>query len=198
MYDFPARVGVQIAVDNGTTANAGEILSTKKRGVKAVKEARKAAEAQRIAEAEQRAREQEAARIAAQQAEDARVAALAAQRERDAAAESVRVAAAAAAPVVQACRPEDRAIVATPAGAEMVRKVIAAIDEPATLKLADIGERLGFALRADFITGTLHVAPSAVERGLPRFTESQFGLICRQLVAHVSAMAEVHAVEEVA
>ena len=143
---------------------------------------RAAAEAQRIAQAEQRAREQQAARLAALAATPA------------------PTAAPIAAPVaVQACRPEDRAIVATPAGAEMVRKVAAALnDEPATLKLGDIGERLGFALRADFITGALHITPAAVERSLPRFTESQFGLICRQLLAHVSAVAEVHAVEEVA
>ena len=65
--------------------------------------------------------------------------------------------------------------------------------EPATLNLGAIGERLGFALRADFITSTLHITPAATERGLPRFRESQFPLICSQVVAHISAMAELHA-----
>ena len=61
---------------------------------------RQAAEDARIAAAEQRARDQEAARIAAQQAEAARIAALAKQREQDAAAESARVAVAALAAAV--------------------------------------------------------------------------------------------------
>ena len=146
------------------------------------------------------------ARVAAHVAEQQRKAREKAEAEARAAAEAQRQAAAAlaaaAAPVpaavqVQACRPEDRAVLATPAGAEMVAKAAAALeaDEPATLNLGDIGERLGFALRADFITGTLHVTPAAVERGLPRFRESQFQTICAQLLAHVSAMAELYAGE---
>ena len=160
------------------------VLAQQERDRKA-EEARKAAEAQRIAEAEKRAREDEARKIAL------------------AAAPAV---APHAALVQKADKPEPAATLSSLRGMATMPpgKTSEGIvqssraDEPATLKLGDIGERLGFALRADFITGTLHVAPSAVERGLPRFTESQFGLICRQLVAHVSAMAEVHAVEEVA
>ena len=97
---------------------------------------------------------------------------------------------------VQACRPGDRAMLATPAGAELVKQAAVALrDEPATLNLGAIGERLGFALCADFITGTLHITPAAIERGLPRFRESQFPLICSQLLAHVSAMGELYAGE---
>ena len=166
------------------------VLAQQERDRKA-EEARKAAEAQRIAEAERRAREQEAARLAALAATPAPTAApLQAV---------VQQAYAGTTPAVTPRDPErQREMPFTTMSASSAPAPVPRADEPATLKLGDIGERLGFALRADFITGTLHVAPSAVERGLPRFTESQFGLICRQLVAHVSAMAEVHAVEEVA
>lgn len=144
--------------------------------------ARKAAEAeaQRIAAAEQRAREQEAARIAAQQAEAARLAAAAVAQ---AAAPAPVAAPAAPAPVAQAPATVKESL--TPARA----------DEPATLKLGDICSRLGFTVNAAFLAETLHITPAAVERGMPRFRESQFPVICRQLQSHVSAMAELYAGE---
>jgi hypothetical protein len=67
--------------------------------------------------------------------------------------------------------------------------------EPATLNLGAICGRLGFNVNAAFLLDTLHVKPAATDRGLPRFTESQFRMICRQLQSHVSAMAELYAGE---
>lgn len=164
---------------------------------------RQAEEAARIAAAEQRAREQEAARIAAQQAEDARVAALARQREEDAAAESARVAAAA---LATAAAPPPAPSVAPPAPAVPVSAAsfpppaasVAAprADEPATLTLGVICERLGVTVRAEFLADTLHVKPAATPiKGCGLYTETQFATICRQLVSHVSAMAELYAGE---
>lgn len=62
-----------------------------------------------------------------------------------------------------------------------------AVVEPATLKIGTIGKRLGFDLRADFITGTLRVTPAAVDRGLPRFCESQWPGIKTALIRHIEA-----------
>ena len=68
--------------------------------------------------------------------------------------------------------------------------------EPATLKLGTICERLGFIVRADFLADTLHIRPASKADGRPGlYTESQFGVICRQLICHIGAMAEQHAGE---
>jgi putative phage-type endonuclease len=133
------------------------------------------AEAARIAAAEQRARDDEARRIAAAQAE---------------AAAAVAHAAAPAPIAVQACRPADRQMLATPAGAELLQKASAAIraDEPATLNLGAIGMRLGFALTAAFVTDTLRIEPAEVVRGVRLYRESDFPRICAALIAHVSAL----------
>lgn len=154
--------------------------------------ARKAAEAeaQRIAAAEQRAREQEAARIAAQQAESARLAAAAVAQ-----AAAPAPAAAPAVPPIAASVPQSAPIVPPPA--PMVSAPRA--DEPATLNLGAICARLdpdgGIALRAKFLADRLHITPARTERGIGYYTESQYRLICRQMVGHVSAMAELYAGE---
>ena len=70
-------------------------------------------------------------------------------------------------------------------------------DEPATLKLGDICARLLFIVRGDFLAATLHVKPARTERGIGYYTESQYALICRQLISHVGAMAELYAPEAV-
>lgn len=154
----------------------------------------RAAEAAKIEAAEKRAREQEAARIAEQQRreEAARQAAEAAAKASEQAA-----APAPAAVAVQACRPEDRAMLATPAGAQLVKAAAAALaDEPATLKLGDICGRLGFTVTAAFVGDTLHIKPAQAIGNRPGlYTESQFVAICRQLQSHVSAMAELYAGE---
>ena len=188
------------------------VLAQQERDRKA-EEARQAAEAQRVAAAEQRAREQEAARIAAQQAEDARVAALARQREQDAAAESARVAAASVPAFPLVATPEgDRGPTCCEKGepgrvcpecAETSRAFSAAMapvrtppaPEPATLKLGVICERLGFTVSAAFLSDSLHIAPAKAEGASKLYTERQFGMICRQLQAHVGAMGELYGAE---
>ena len=78
--------------------------------------------------------------------------------------------------------------------APIIRASVAArSDEPATLTLGMICERLQFTVRADFLADVLHVTPAKVEVKRPgTYTESQFATICRQLQSHVSAMAELY------
>ena len=71
-------------------------------------------------------------------------------------------------------------------------------EEPATLKLGVICERLGFTVSAAFLADTLHIRPAKAEGASKLYTESQFATICRQLQSHVSAMAELYAAEVVA
>lgn len=184
---------------------------TKHRADEAEK-ARKAAELQArlIAEAEQRAREQEAARIAEQQRQQT-AAEFEAKRQADAA----LAAAAAPAPKesTEGQQPQ-QVLKATPATADATDRGTAAnvsprggamgagqpaaagpavAAEPATLTLGMICERLQFTVRADFLADVLHVSPAKVEGKRPgTYTESQFRLICHQLQSHVSAMAELY------
>ncbi len=145
--------------------------------------ARQAAEAQRIAAAEQRAREQEAARIAAAQAESARAERMADERKALTAIPTTSPDAEAF--VVAAIAAHDAVSLRTPPRAS----------EPATLKLGVICERLGFTVSAVFLADVLHVSPAKVEGASRLYTEAQFGTICRQLVSHVGAMAELYAGE---
>lgn len=168
--------------------------------------AHRAAEAERErkrAEAEQQRIAAEAARLAAQQIEDARVAALAEQRRQDAAAESARIAASAV--------PATAPLVATPEGDRGPNRfyregpptltvkepltVAPRPDEPATLKLGEICNRLSITMTAAFLQDVLHVKPARVEGAARLYTESQYTLICRQLISHVGAMAELYAGE---
>jgi hypothetical protein len=55
---------------------------------------------------------------------------------------------------------------------------------PPTLKLGQIGERLGFALTADFLK-QLGFEPAAKEKSALLFHEHQYPLICEALIAHV-------------
>jgi hypothetical protein len=134
--------------------------------------------------AEQEAREREQARQTALAAERAHNAGLAAALE---AAEAVHAAAAthaapqasqpAPAPIQRAAAPSPRA------------------DEPATLNLGAICGRLGFTVSAQFLADVLRIAAAKQDKTARLYTESQFGLICRQLQSHVSAMAELYAGE---
>ena len=142
---------------------------------------RQAEEAQRIAAAEQRAREQEAARLAAQQR----------QQEREA--EAARMAAEAAARA--AAQPAPQPVVAPVASP--AAPATCSHDEPATLKLGTICDRLGFTVRADFLADVLHVRHSATDKAAKLYRESDWPVICRQLVAHVSAMSELYSSETV-
>lgn len=169
--DFALLVGSRIKAHNEAEA--------------AKEAARKAAEAQRIAAAEQRAREQEAARIAERQrmeAEDA------AQRQ-----VTEALAALTPLPVGQAPRPIEQQM---PTLAAQISAPTAGASEPATLTLGMICERLQFTVRADFLADSLHVKPAKVEGKRPgTYTESQYQTICRQLLSHIGAMAELYSGE---
>jgi putative phage-type endonuclease len=169
----------------------------KHRAYEAAREAkRQADEAARIAAAEQRAREQEAARIAAQRAESARLEALAVSNR---AALAAAAAAPAPAPLVPLSVSEPVGThvalsMPTHAAPQLVRQTPApAANEPATLTLGMICERLQFTVRADFLADVLHVSPAKVEGKRPgTYTESQFQTICSQLRSHISAMGELY------
>ena len=144
--------------------------------------------------------EAEAAKEAKRQADEAARIAAAEQRAREQAQAALQ-AAAAPAPVQTQPAPVAAPVTAAQFAPQPQRQLLPVhnpapkADEPATLNIGAIGKRLGFDLRADFITGVLHITPAAIERGLPRFRESQFQTICRQLVAHVGAMGELYAPE---
>ena len=70
-------------------------------------------------------------------------------------------------------------------------------DEPATLKLGVISERLGFVVSAAFLAEVLHIQAAGRDRSAVLYRESQWPLICSQLIAHVGAMAELYAPEVV-
>lgn len=158
------------------------------------------AEAQRIAAAEQRAREQEAARIAAQQAAEA-AAAKAAETARITAEQHPQQVLKAEPATADATDRGPAANVSPRGGAMGAGQAAAAApavvrDEPATLTLGVICERLGVTIRAEFLADTLHVKPAATPiKGRGLYTERQFATICRQLLSHVSAMAELYAGE---
>jgi putative phage-type endonuclease len=135
--------------------------------------ARKKAEAERIAAAEQRARE-EAEKAAAQ-------------------AVAMRPA---PAPISQAYAPQQRPMLPVQGPAPVAPAPRP--DEPATLKLGTICERLGFTVSAAFLADVLHIKPAKAEGASKLYTERQFSLICRQLQSHVSAMAELYASEATA
>lgn len=194
-------------------------------------EAEAAARERAAAEAEQRAREQEAARIAAQQAEDARVAEEARQREAAAATpapatvevpyvatlkfdhetrivEGVMSTDVPSEPAATVEPAEPAAVV--PAGGavfhagvvEAVRTQAARLDEPATLTLGEICNRLdpdgGCRLTAAFLADRLHITPAkTAPNGGKLFTETQFQQLCDQAARHFSAMAELYAPETV-
>jgi len=138
----------------------------------AAKEAkRQADEAARIAQAEQRAREQAQAALQA-----------------------------AAAPAPVQTQP---AAVETPATAAHAPTFVrgtapmprATADEPATLTLGTICSRLGFTVNAAFLADTLHIRHAEKRGEAALYQESQLATICRQLVAHIGAMAELYAGE---
>ena len=187
---------VHKAPDDFRALVQARVLAQQERDRKA-EEARQAAEAQRIAAAEQRAREQEAARIAAQQAAEA-----AAATARQVTAEQHPQQVLKAEPATAEATDRGTAAIVSPRGGAMGAGQAAAAapagvrDEPATLTLGVICERLGVTVRAEFLADTLHVKPAATPiKGRGLYTETQFATICRQLVSHVSAMAELYAGE---
>lgn len=159
----------------------------KHRADEAAREAkRRADEAERIAAAERRAATEAEARVRAEQETLAR-------REREAAEAQRRAAAEAA---NQARQIDDAMRVAADRQAYLAKQEAPAParqpDEPATLKLGTICERLGFTVTAAFLADVLHVKHSAADKAARLYRESDWPVICRQLIAHISAAREIH------
>lgn len=159
--------------------------------------ARKAAEAeaQRIAAAEQLDREKKAALIAAELAEQRRYA----DTTKAAQTIAVKLPLAVEMGVIEPTHAERIADLAAELTADFVISN-AAKHEPATLTLGAICERLsgglpGLTVSGAFLAEVLHIRPAATERRGSYFTEAQYQAICRQLIAHVGAMAELHRVD---
>lgn len=154
----------------------------KHRAAEARKEAeRQAAEAARIAAAEQRARDEAAAAERQRLEADARAAEQARQDEQDR--EDARR------------RALDLERQAATVPAPIPTQPVSAAEEPATLKLGAICERLGFTVTAAFLADTLHVKHSATDKAARLYRESDWPVICRRLTAHINAVREVHASE---
>ncbi|WP_326539896.1 YqaJ viral recombinase family protein [Pseudorhodoferax sp.] len=138
-------------------------------------------------------RADEASREAARQAAEAQRIAAAVQ-----AAAAAPAPVAAPLPVSEPAKPVQA--LPTHAAPQLVRQVPApAANEPATLTLGMICERLQFTVRADFLADVLHVSPAKVEGKRPgTYTESQFALICSQLRSHISAMGELYGQDKAA
>lgn len=146
-------------------------------------QARQAAEAERIAAAERRAAAEAEARVRAEQEAQAR-------REREAAEATDRAAPANTSPgggPMGAGQPA----AAGPAGAAVHRWQPAA-NEPATLKLSTVCERLGVTVTAAFMADVLHIKAADTAGRAVLYRESQWPVICQQLQAHISAMGELY------
>lgn len=125
----------------------------------------------KAAEAERERKRQEAEQV--RQAEAARLAA-------EAAARAAQQQAAAPAPAPMAAQPSTP--VAAPAAAPAPAP---RADEPATLKLGTICERLGFTMTAAFVFDTLGIKPAKSEGAAKLYRESDFGRICAALQQHI-------------
>lgn len=149
----------------------------------------------KVAEVERERKKREAEELARQQAE-----ARAAEQRRQAE-EAQRLAAEASARAAAAVPPAAPIVPPQPAvvsqSAPIVPPVSASVpapraDEPATLKLGVICERLGFTMTAAFLADTLHIKPARADGAANLYTESQYQTICRQLISHIGAMAELY------
>lgn len=143
-------------------------------------EAHKAAEEKRLEAERERIRAEEVARAARIEAERIRA-------EQEAAA---ALSAAQTKPAADAHPEPAPTLFTAPAAAPA-----SSADEPATLKLGVICERLGFTVTAAFLADTLHIKHSGTDKRAMLYRESDWPRICRQLAAHVAAMAELHAAE---
>ena len=75
----------------------------------------------------------------------------------------------------------------------VARASVPASAEPATLTLGMICGRLCFTISGAFLAEQLHIRPAATDKRAQLYTESQYQLICKQLLSHVGAMAELYA-----
>lgn len=114
-----------------------------------------------------------------------------------AAAEKRRKAAEVVAPVA-APAPVVAPITATPVRVAAPMPAIAPrIDEPATLKLGAICDRLGFALTGAFVSDTLGIKPVKTEGASKLYRESDFWRICCALQQHITDVSETVAEQQV-
>ena len=165
---------------------------------------RKAAEqrAAEIAAAEERARQQERERLAAEQRQREQAEAAAAEsqrRQQAAAAEAQRRADQAPAPLPVSEPAQPVRAMPTHAAPQLVRTAAApAENEPATLKLGVICERLGFTVTAAFLADVLHIPHRGTDKAAKLYRESDWPLICSQLQSHISAMGELYGQQKAA
>lgn len=73
-----------------------------------------------------------------------------------------------------------------------VARVPAAPAAAPSLRLGQIGERLGFPLTADFLN-RLGFAPAATDKSAKLYHDSDFPMICAALIRHVTAVAQAKA-----
>lgn len=152
----------------------------------------------KVAEAERERKRQEAA--AAEEARRSQAAAEAAQRQQEAAVQEAQRQVAAALEAAQRQQTAAPAVAsaAQPAQEPALAPRISApprADEPATLKLGAICARLGFTMTSAFLADTLHIQPARADGAAKLYTERQYALICRQLISHIGAMADLYVTE---
>ena len=149
-------------------------------------QAAREAEAARVAAAEQRAREQEAARIAeaANQITQAQPPQHVLKAE----------------PATAEATDRGTAVDVSPRGGAMGAGQAAAAapvvvqlpprsaNEPPTLKLGTICERLGFTMTSAFVSDTLGIQPAATDKAAKLYRESDWSRICVALIRHVETM----------
>jgi hypothetical protein len=152
-------------------------------------DAHKAAEQRRIDAERERIRAEEVARIerevreAAAKAEAERVAALSTLTPPAAPATAAQL------PLVPTGVVLSDKPVADANARAFVERIERIIDEPATLKLGTIGDRLGFILTSAFIADALAIKPAKVEGASKLYRDSDFGRICQALQQHVGEVA---------
>lgn len=79
---------------------------------------------------------------------------------------------------------------AAPSVVQLQRPAVHA--SPPSLKLGQIGERLGFTLTADFLA-SLGFAPAATDKNSKLFHEADFSRICSALIAHIQRAQDLRA-----
>lgn len=85
------------------------------------------------------------------------------------------------------------ASVASPVATAFAAPRAPAANEPATLKLGTLCERLGFTMTAAFVAERLGIEPAATDKAAKLYRESDFARICAALLSHVGAMRVMHA-----
>jgi predicted phage-related endonuclease len=76
-----------------------------------------------------------------------------------------------------------------PPAAAPTKRAAPVANEPATLNLTTIGQRLGFTLSAAFISESLGIKHAATDKAARLYRESQFPIICARLCEHIGAVS---------